>query len=291
MVFYRCNLYELSGYQSQGNVKRHAAEHEMEDAQVHVPNFGGVENQAFIGVFDGHGGHEASKWCSQHLHEVLSIHLGNSSLFISILQHLQTYLTDRPHAGLEELLRQTFLDVDNVMSTLSFSESGTTAAVAVFCLESRSGNPPVRVLYCANAGDSRIVLCRNGRAERLSCLHKLDNPDERSRIENLTRPEVHSQIFTNQQGTERVLGFSLTRALGDHIMFAEYNTKDFIIGTPYTSRTILNDEDQFIILASDGVGLFVIANNIPHIAVGLGPCFRPGGRHTSLSCSCSGRYC
>lgn len=41
-----------------------------------------------------------------------------------------------------------------------------------------------RVIYCANAGDSRAVLCRNGTAVDLSEDHKPTNAVERTRIEN-----------------------------------------------------------------------------------------------------------
>ncbi|CAF5125611.1 unnamed protein product, partial [Rotaria sp. Silwood1] len=38
-------------------------------------------------------------------------------------------------------------------------------------------------LYVANAGDSRCVVCRNGRAIEMSFDHKPEDPKERGRIE------------------------------------------------------------------------------------------------------------
>lgn len=38
------------------------------------------------------------------------------------------------------------------------------------------------VIYCANAGDSRAVVCNNGVAENLSEDHKPDNKIEKDRI-------------------------------------------------------------------------------------------------------------
>lgn len=37
-------------------------------------------------------------------------------------------------------------------------------------------------IFCANAGDSRSVMCEKGNAVDLSKDHKPDNPGERSRI-------------------------------------------------------------------------------------------------------------
>jgi len=39
-------------------------------------------------------------------------------------------------------------------------------------------------LYIANAGDSRCVLARKGKAVPLSFDHKPDNPEEKKRIED-----------------------------------------------------------------------------------------------------------
>jgi protein phosphatase PTC1 len=47
---------------------------------------------------------------------------------------------------------------------------------------------------------------------------------------------------------------AVTRALGDASM------KDLIISNPYTTETILSPEDEFLILACDGV--FRYLNNI-----------------------------
>jgi len=38
--------------------------------------------------------------------------------------------------------------------------------------------------------------------------------------------------------------------------------KEFVVGSPYTTETTLDDEDEFLIVACDGVG------RIPHHDVG-----------------------
>ena len=96
-----------------------------------------------------------------------------------------------------------------------------------------------RVLYTANVGDARIVLCRNGKALRLSYDHKGSDENEGRRITN-----AGGLILNN-----RVNGvLAVTRALGDAYM------KDLVTGHPYTTETVIQpDIDEFLILACDGV--------------------------------------
>jgi protein phosphatase PTC1 len=98
-----------------------------------------------------------------------------------------------------------------------------------------------RVLYTANVGDARIVLCRNGKALRLSYDHKGSDENEGKRVAN-----AGGLILNN-----RVNGvLAVTRALGDAYM------KDLVTGHPYTTETVIQpDMDEFIILACDGVCL------------------------------------
>lgn len=39
----------------------------------------------------------------------------------------------------------------------------------------------------------------------------------------------------------------MTRSLGDASM------KEFVVGSPYTTETVLDDSDEFLIVACDGV--------------------------------------
>ena len=96
-----------------------------------------------------------------------------------------------------------------------------------------------RVLYTANVGDARIVLCRNGKALRLSYDHKGSDENEGKRISN-----AGGLILNN-----RVNGvLAVTRALGDAYM------KELVTGHPYTTETVIQpDIDEFLILACDGV--------------------------------------
>ena len=95
-----------------------------------------------------------------------------------------------------------------------------------------------RVLYTANAGDARGVLCRAGKAVRLTYDHKGSDKQEAKRI-------TDAGGFVMSGRVNGVL--AVTRSLGDSSM------KEFVVGSPYTTETQLCDDDEFLILACDGV--------------------------------------
>ena len=102
-------------------------------------------------------------------------------------------------------------------------------------------DPPInsrRVLYTANAGDARGVLCRAGRAVRLTYDHKGSDKQEAKRI-------TDAGGFVMSGRVNGVL--AVTRSLGDSSM------KEYVVGSPYTTETELGSEDEFLILACDGV--------------------------------------
>lgn len=97
-----------------------------------------------------------------------------------------------------------------------------------------------RVLYTANAGDARGVLCRAGKAVRLTYDHKGSDKQEAKRI-------TDAGGFVMSGRVNGVL--AVTRSLGDSSM------KEFVVGLPYTTETELCEEDEFLILACDGVSV------------------------------------
>lgn len=95
-----------------------------------------------------------------------------------------------------------------------------------------------RVLYTANVGDARAVLCRSGKAVRLTYDHKGSDKKEVRRIQ-----EAGGFVLNN-----RVNGvLAVTRSLGDSAM------KEYVVGSPYTSEMELTDADEFLIIACDGL--------------------------------------
>lgn len=205
-------------------------------------------DNGYFAIFDGHAGTYAADWCGKKLHLVL-----------------EETIRKNPNTPIPELLDITFTNCDGQLEKLPVKNSGCTAVCAVLRWEERrlpsalpeapkengSGNnenakptaaPQTerqRVLYTANVGDARIVLCRNGKALRLSYDHKGSDENEGKRVAN-----AGGLILNN-----RVNGvLAVTRALGDSYM------KELVTGHPYTTETVLQSEaDEFIILACDGL--------------------------------------
>ncbi|VDO96130.1 unnamed protein product [Soboliphyme baturini] len=119
-------------------------------------------------------------------------------------------------------------------------DSGTTACVLVL---------KDNIAYCANAGDSRCVLCRDGVAIQMSVDHKPEDETERQRIVN-AGGKVTMDGRVNG-------GLNLSRALGDH--FYKRNSsvplKDQMI-SPLPDvfvQTVKENKEQFFVLACDGI--------------------------------------
>lgn len=228
-------------------------------------------DNGYFAIFDGHAGNFAADWCGKKLHIIL-----------------EDAIRKNPNTPIPELLDQTFTMADQQLEKLPLKNSGCTAITAVLRWEDRLPNSqsstgtvlfapaavsavknavesgqvadvpnadstvdhPIetklrneasrqRVLYTANVGDARIVLCRNGRALRLSYDHKGSDENEGRRVAS-----AGGLILNN-----RVNGvLAVTRALGDAYM------KDLVTGHPYTTETVIQaDQDEFLILACDGV--------------------------------------
>lgn len=78
-------------------------------------------------------------------------------------------------------------------------DSGCTAVVALIVGKD---------LYVANAGDSRCVVCRNGKAIEMSLDHKPEDEEETQRIE-----KAGGKITLDGRVNG---GLNLSRAIGDH---------------------------------------------------------------------------
>ena len=121
----------------------------------------------------------------------------------------------------------------------SHIEAGATSVVAAV----RNG-----VLYVANAGDSRAVLCRRGTAVALSEDHKPALPTELARISR-------AGGWVTAQG--RINGnLNLSRALGDLKYKGDKKLgrhEQIITAQPDVTQRKLEKGDEFIVLACDGV--------------------------------------
>ncbi len=149
---------------------------------------------------------------------------------------------------------RAYLITDMMSRTLDICTSGATAVSALIVRSSSSSSgesgSDSRMLYVANAGDSRAVLCSMTQPQdgstaaavaiRLSCDHTAEDPGEQARIK-----EAGGFITRG-----RVLGIlAVSRSFGDHGM------KDFVTASPHVTATDISagaDTHPFLILACDG---------------------------------------
>lgn len=185
----------------------------MEDAHAAIDELCGL-GSAYFAVYDGHGGRGAVNYVQEHLH-------------VNFREQLEL--------GLEvaEAWKAAFNKTDADMASADVGYSGSTVAAA-FVQTVGTG----KVLHTANCGDARIVLCRNGQAQRLTVDHKGTDPDEVKRIQ-----DAGGLVVLN-----RVSGIlAVTRSLGDLKM------KDYVIGDPYCERLELLPTDTHLVVACDGL--------------------------------------
>ncbi|CAG9585322.1 unnamed protein product [Danaus chrysippus] len=129
------------------------------------------------------------------------------------------------------------------------SDSGCTAVVALL-----KGNE----LYVANAGDSRCIICREGKAIDMSIDHK---PEDSPELERITKAggKVSSDGRING-------GLNLSRAIGDHSykQNKELNAKEQMITALPDVKTLQlePEKDQFMVLACDGIWNFMSSQDV-----------------------------
>lgn len=209
----------------------------------------------FVGVYDGHGGPETSRYINDHLFH-------NLKRFTSEQQSMSV-----------DVIRKAFQATEEGFLSLVVRQWPTKpqiAAVGSCCLVGIICNG---TLYIANLGDSRAVLGRAVKATGEVLALQLST-EHNAAIESV-RQELHSmhpddsQIVVLKHNVWRVKGLiQISRSIGDvYLKKAEFNREPlyakFRLKEPF-QKPILSSEpsilvhnllpqDQFVIFASDGL--------------------------------------
>ncbi|KAG6442695.1 hypothetical protein O3G_MSEX002471 [Manduca sexta] len=138
---------------------------------------------------------------------------------------------------------------DLTMTEEPGNDSGCTAVVALL----RDNE-----LYVANAGDSRCIICREGKAIDMSIDHK---PEDAPELERITK--AGGKVSTDGRING---GLNLSRAIGDHSykQNKEMGAKEQMITAfpDVKTLTIDPDKDQFMVLACDGIWNFMSSQDV-----------------------------
>ncbi|KAL3649766.1 putative protein phosphatase 2C 48 [Castilleja foliolosa] len=209
----------------------------------------------FVGIYDGHGGPEASRFINGRLFE-------NIKKFTSDDQEMSSDVIKNAYLATED---EFLLLVKKQWEMRpQFASVGSCCLVGVIC----NG-----LLYIANAGDSRVVLGRVERADKE--LKAVQLSDEHNASLASVRDELHllhpddPQIVVLKHKVWRVKGIiQISRSIGDaYLKKTEFNRvpllpkfrlpepfqKPILLAEPSIHVQKLNPEDQFLIFASDGL--------------------------------------
>ncbi|XP_047312968.1 protein phosphatase 2C 3-like [Impatiens glandulifera] len=187
----------------------------------------------YFAVYDGHGCTHVSKRCRDRFHLLVKEELetkGWKDEWVKAMEKSFFRMDEEAVAWVTNVLADR-----NCRCGLKVPDCyavGSTAVVAILTADK---------IVIANCGDSRAVLCRDGRAVALSIDQKPDRPDELNRIESIGGRVIH-------WGGARVFGvLAMSRAIGDPYL------KPYVTCDPEITITERDETDDFLILASDGL--------------------------------------
>ncbi len=166
----------------------------------------------FFAVLDGHGGDATARYAAQALPR-------------KITEKLKS-------AAPAKALRMSFQDISAVIEPRT--DDGATALAALV------GHGQ---LHWANAGDCRLLLVTANGCLQLTTDHRLDQPAERRRIENIGRAKILPPYL--YVGSD---GLMPTRSLGDR-RFKPAG----VVSTPEIGQRLRDENDRWLVAATDGV--------------------------------------
>ena len=202
---------------------------------------------ALFAAYDGHG--QGGELVSQYaLHEV------------------QKRLEKHPdfESDIEKAFKETFVNVDGDLAKEPLIDplyAGTTACVVLIRNDK---------MTISNAGDSRAVLARRKKmgewqAVNLSKDQNPDVPEEKQRIEKAggfvsppPEPGLSARVWLDN--TYSQIGLAMARSIGDHAV-----APVGVIAEPVVTSHEIQEDDDFLILATDGVWEFIDSDEAVHI--------------------------
>lgn len=209
----------------------------------------------FVGVYDGHGGPETSRYVNDHL-----------------FQNLKRFTTEQNAMSMDVIRKAYHATEEGFLSIVAkqWTVKPQLAAVGTCCLVAVVCNG---TLYIANAGDSRAVLGRTVKATgevigiQLSVEHNASIDSVRQELHSLHPDDP--QIVVLKHNVWRVKGLiQISRSIGDvYLKKAEFNReplyakfrlrdpikRPILTADPAISMHEIQPTDQFLILASDGL--------------------------------------
>lgn len=195
----------------------------MEDAHTVII----AQDYHFYGLYDGHGGRSVAEFAAKYLHKKFE------DCFVT---HNKDSSSKRGIAG---FLHNSFLAThESFCKQYPEKRDGSCALVAVL---------HQNMLWIANAGDSRAVRCCAGKAQALSIDHKPSRSDETERIRKAGGTIMYEDEVCRVRNRSCTYALAVSRSLGDMAY------SGLVIPDPEMRSIELTKQDEFLILACDGV--------------------------------------
>ena len=179
---------------------------------------------SYFGLFDGHSGKEVGMYLMENLHKIIYQEMKSNNVEIS--------------HNMKSIIKNSFEKIDQEINNQNFKkDTGSTGTVLLLYkdIDSKTG----KSLICANVGDSKAYLIKKNEIKVITKDHKCNDAEEVKRIR-----EAGGVVFR-----ERVFGtLMLTRSFGDKEM-----KKYGVLSTPDIFCQNIEEDDLFVIIASDGV--------------------------------------
>lgn len=198
----------------------------MEDTHFLMPQMSNEKSIHIFGIFDGHRGAAAAEFSARALPGILQNLGSRSSPFDALSEAFVE--TDKSFRDELDSLRKSKREIQKNC------HPGCTAVVALLIRNK---------LFVANAGDCRAILCRSGHPIALSKDHVASCPEERERVISAGE-SVKWQVDTWRVGAAAL---QVTRSIGDD------DLKPAVTAEPEISEKILSSEDEYLVMASDGL--------------------------------------
>lgn len=198
----------------------------MEDTHFLLPQMCHEKDIHLFGIFDGHRGAAAAQFSARALPGFLQTSGYMCSPSEALIEaFIKTDVTFRNqllvHRKLKRIIQKN-------------CHPGCTAVAALIVRDK---------LFVANAGDCRTILSRGGHPFPMTKEHVASCPDERTRVKK-NGLEVKWQVDTWRVGPAAL---QVTRSIGDD------DLKPAVTASPEIMETALSAEDEFLVMASDGL--------------------------------------
>ncbi|XP_068753501.1 integrin-linked kinase-associated serine/threonine phosphatase 2C-like [Montipora capricornis] len=223
--------YKLRGFVAERKGERD----DMQDAHVILDDFveefdtkpTGITRMCYYGVFDGHAGHRASQFAAEHLHKNIMLKFPKGET-TNREREIKKCLTEAYKKTDDEFLHEA-------SKASPVWKDGSTAVTALVVDD---------ILYVANLGDSKALLCRCTEDDKMSVvsLSKDHSP-------SLYEERIRIQKSGGNVREGRVLGvLEVSRSIGDGRF-----KRCGVTCVPDVMRCTLTENDRFLLLACDGL--------------------------------------